>query len=308
MSRPFSRPWMRQAILTLGGNPMAVGLASRFGLALGAGRFVAGKTVADAVATVEQLNQQGLSATLDHLGESVQDEDRARNAAVEYLELLQVIDQHRLNANVSIKPTQMGLEISKDLCLENVRAIVAAAAGLGNFVRIDMEDFPHVQVTVDMFRTLRQDFDNVGLAVQAYLYRSLKDVEDLAPLTPNLRIVKGAYDEPGTVAFPDKRDVDENFRQLVALNLHHGGYTAVATHDPRLIEFTLGLISRLGYQNLEFQMLYGIRPDLQSRLADQGYRVRVYVPYGTDWFPYFVRRLAERPANLAFFLSNLRYR
>jgi proline dehydrogenase len=274
---------------------------------LGARRFVAGETWDQAAAHVQALNDQGVIATMDYLGESVADERQALAARDVYLELLDHIKTSGVTANVSLKLTQMGLDISPGFCAGNVAAIVGRAAELGNFVRIDMEDSPRTDKTIEIFRGLRQRFDNVGLVLQAYLLRSEDDIRALAGLRPRLRLCKGAYLEPATVAFPKKKDVDENFKRLITLSLELGCHTAIATHDERIIAWAERLISErhIPRDLYEFQMLYGIRPALQRRLAADGHTVRVYVPFGEQWYPYFTRRLAERPANILFLLSNL---
>jgi len=299
--------FFRRLILTLAGNRLVTRLVSRYGMRLGARRFVAGEDWEQAVVQVKALNDSRMSTTLDYLGESVTDTAQARAARDTYLALLEKIDASGVRASVSLKLTQMGLDISRELCVENVGAIVRKAADLGNFVRIDMEGSAYTQVTIDIYRELRRDFDNVGLVIQAYLYRSEEDVRSLAGLRPDLRLCKGAYLEPADVAFPRKADVDENFKNLIALNLGQGGRTAVATHDEKIISWTEAYIreNRVPKELYEFQMLYGIRPALQRRLADAGHPVRIYVPFGTEWYPYFTRRLAERPANVLFFLGNL---
>jgi proline dehydrogenase len=298
---------MRKAILTVAGSRPVTRFVTRYGLRLGAGRFVAGEDWDQAVGQVRTLNSRGIIATLDYLGESVSDRAMAEAARDVYLDLLGRIAASGVDANVSLKLTQMGLDIAPDFCRENVEAIVRQAAGLGSFVRIDMEDSPRTDATIDIFRRLRAEFGNVGLVVQSYLYRTEKDVRDLADLRPNLRVCKGAYLEKPDVAFPRKADVDENFKRVVLLNLELGGKTCLATHDERIVNWATGVIRGKGISadRYEFQMLYGIRPQLQRQLAAEGHPVRVYVPFGKQWYPYFTRRLAERPANVFFILSNL---
>lgn len=299
---------LRRSILTLAEQDYVRRMATRYGLKLGASRFVAGATVDEAIEVVRQLNRDGILATLDHLGESVEDPAAARQAAEDYLVLLDRIAESGVNSNVSLKLTQMGLKIDPALCRENVRRIVERAGQYQNFVRIDMEDSPVVDITLDIFRELRRDFSNVGTVIQAYLYRAEEDVRQLGEeLDANLRLVKGAYNEPPSVAFPEKKDVDENFLNLIKLHLRGGHYTAVATHDEAIIEATKRFAAeeKIPRSLFEFQMLYGIRSNLQKSLADEGYTVRCYVPYGTEWYPYFMRRLAERPANVGFILRNL---
>jgi proline dehydrogenase len=276
-------------------------------------RFVAGNTLAEALDVVYGLNQRGLEVTLDHLGESVSDEASARQAAGEYLELLDAIDAHAARATVSLKLTQIGLDIREDLCLDNMRRILARAAETGNHVTIDMESTAHTEATLRVFRTLRQEhgFDNVGIVIQAYLYRSESDMRALAAEGAFVRLCKGAYKEPPDRAFPDKADVDASFVHLTELFLTPearaaGAYLGIATHDEAMIAAAKRYIQAqdVPYETFEFQMLYGIRSKLQEQLRDDGFTMRVYVPYGTQWYPYFMRRLAERPANVWFLLSN----
>ncbi len=296
---------MRKVVLTVAGNRLVSSLVHRYGMRL-VRRFVAGEEWEKAAEQVRALNSKGLSASMDYLGESVSDRKMAEGARDVYLDLLDKIAACGVQANVSLKLTQMGLDISPDFCLENVRTIVRKAKGLGNFVRVDMEDSPRTDVTIDIFRKLRADFDNVGLVVQSYLYRTEKDVRDLAGLAPNLRVCKGAYLEKPDVAFPKKADVDANYLRLVLLNLESGGKTCLATHDEKIINWAKALIKEkgIGPERYEFQMLYGIRPALQRQLAAEGHTMRVYVPFGKQWYPYFSRRLAERPANILFFFVN----
>jgi len=299
--------FIRKAILTVAGSRPVTRFVTRYGLRLGAGRFVAGEDWDQAVGQVRTLNSRGIIATLDYLGESVSDRAMAEAARDVYLDLLGQVAASGVDANVSLKLTQMGLDIDPGFCHENVRAIVRQAAGLGSFVRIDMEDSPRTDATIDIFRRLRAELGNVGLVVQSYLYRTEKDVRDLAGLRPNLRVCKGAYLEKPDVAFPRKADVDENFKRVVLLNLELGSKTCLATHDERIVNWAREVIRDKGISadRYEFQMLYGIRPQLQRQLASEGHPVRVYVPFGKQWYPYFTRRLAERPANVFFILSNL---
>jgi len=275
-------------------------------------RFVAGETLEEAVGTIKALNRRGILATIDHLGENVSCEDEARQAAEEYRRALDALAESGVDSNVSLKLTQMGLDIDQGFCQENVAKIVEHAKRKGNFLRIDMEGSPHTERTIQVYRALRQRYDNVGIAIQSYLYRSLDDVRQMIPQGLNVRLCKGAYDEPPDIAFPDKRDVDANLIRLMEMLLTEearkaGCYPALATHDEKIIDWCKGYVQEqgIGKEGFEFQMLYGIRPQLQQELADQGYRVRAYVPYGNSWYPYFMRRLAERPANLLFLLGNL---
>ncbi len=270
-------------------------------------RFVAGEELDDAVTAARACNQAGMAVSLDYLGENVATSDDARRARDVYLRTFDRIAEQKLDANVSLKLTQLGLELGDALCQEMVKCIVERAAGYGNFVRIDMEGSAYTQRTVDLVKRVRARHTQIGAVIQSYLYRSEQDVKDLLGLGCRIRLCKGAYQEPPEVAFQKKADVDANFVKLMQLLLPSGVYHGIATHDPRMIAATLDFAARhsIGKDKFEFQMLYGIRTDLQRRLVGEGYRVRVYIPYGRDWFPYFMRRLAERPANLMFFLRHL---
>lgn len=276
-------------------------------------RFVCGETLEEGTAGICQLNQNNISVTLDHLGESVCQETAACSAADEYLAMLDCISQKKLDATVSLKLTQMGLDISEELCLKNLRRIIQKAKDNNNKVTIDMEDTPYTDVTLKIYRTMIMDgFRNTGIVLQSYLRRTESDVKDLLHLGPHVRLCKGAYKEPKTVAFPKKSDVDKNYTNLLEImfqnsSLDKGTYPEIATHDEKIINWTLDYVrqKRIPADKFEFQMLYGIRRDLQERLVQDGYRMRVYVPYGTHWYPYFMRRLAERPANVVFLLKNL---
>ncbi|MBX5435684.1 MAG: proline dehydrogenase family protein [Alicyclobacillaceae bacterium] len=297
---------VRGMFLAMAGSAAARRLARRYGLCLGAARFVAGETIDAAIEVVRKLNRSGMSAILDHLGEFVQ--DAAEAAAVdELLAALAAITAARVDSSVSVKLMQLGLDVDRELCAANLRRILAAARDCQLQVTIDMEDYRHCQAIFDLFEQMRREFDNVGTVVQAYLYRSFEDVLRLGAMGAHLRIVKGAYREPASVAYPDKSDVDANYVKLMEASLLGPGFTAIATHDEQIIRHAISFISARGLSRdkYEFQMLYGIRPQLQMRLAEAGYPVRIYVPYGTDWFGYFMRRLAERPANVAFVLRGL---
>jgi proline dehydrogenase len=270
-------------------------------------RFVAGEEISQAVEAIKQLNSKHISATFDHLGESISAEAETLEEVREYQRLIDSIVSNGLDSNVSVKLTQLGLDIDNELCYRNTRAIVEAAHRQQNFVRIDMEDSPKTDATFDIFRRLRGEFENVGIVVQAYLYRTEKDVEDLLKLNARIRLCKGAYKEPESVAFPDKADVDKNYIKLMKMLLPSGIYHGIATHDPNMIEATKSFAREAGISadKFEFQMLYGVRRDLQEGLVKEGWRVRVYVPYGKFWYPYFMRRLAERPANVWFIMKNM---
>jgi proline dehydrogenase len=276
-------------------------------MSLGAARFVAGETLDDCVAVLRKLNAQGLHANTTILGEDVEDAAEARAVATQYEGVLERLHDEELRANVALKLTHLGLDLGADLAYENVRRVVERAAALGNFVRIDMEYSAVVDATLDIYRRLREDgLDNVGTVLQSYLYRADADLESLLPLDPNLRFVKGAYLEPPDVAYPEKADVDAAYIRLVERSLKDSGYTAIATHDESLIEHAISFTEReaIGRDRFEFQMLYGVRPKLQLDLVGRGYKVLVATPFGPEWFPYLMRRLAERPANLAFFMRN----
>jgi len=270
-------------------------------------RFVAGETLDDAIEAGREVNRTKRSASLDLLGENVSDEAGARHAAEDYLTIFDRIAREKLDANVSLKLTQLGLDLGAPLCQELLEGIVAHAAELGNFVRIDMEGSAYTQRTVEITRRARTKHPNVGTVMQAYLYRAEQDVKDLLSAGCRMRLCKGAYKEPPDIAFQKKRDVDANYIKLMEMLLSSGIYHGIATHDPPMIQAAKKFVRErnIGRELFEFQMLYGIRTDLQQQLVREGYRLRVYIPYGTDWFPYFMRRLAERPANLVFFLRNL---
>jgi proline dehydrogenase len=270
-------------------------------------RFVAGDRLDDAVRVVTDVNRRGWSASLDHLGENVTEERAARAATDDYLAAFERIAAERLNANVSVKLTQLGLDISADLCQELLTRILKRAQQLDNFVRIDMEGSAYTQRTLDLVLALHERFPNCGLVLQSYLYRTVDDIARVNAAKVRVRLVKGAYDEPPDIAFPKKADVDAKFEAEMRQLLSDGTYPAIATHDDRLIEATT-LFARehqIPSDRFEFQMLYGIRRDLQDRLLREGYRVRIYVPYGTEWYPYLMRRLAERPANLLFIVRSV---
>ena len=289
-----------------------------------ASRFVAGEGPESAINAINSLNRIGICATLDHLGESVSTAEEAAAAADEIIYILEEIDQMQVRSGVSIKLTQIGMALEGTVCEINLRRILEKAKELNNFIRIDMEDSPFTEITLSIFRKmLTEGFEeNVGIVIQAYLYRSEKDIRNLIEMGARIRLCKGAYKEPADIAFPKMKDVDANFDELTKLMID-GALThrmpiisncgkfppipAIASHDPARISYAKVYAQRVGLpmEAIEFQMLFGIRRDLQESLKNEGYPVRIYVPYGTEWYPYFVRRLAERPANLWFFVSNL---
>jgi len=272
-------------------------------------RFVAGEDIEEAIVAIRELNQKGCTASFDHLNESVARAEETEEEVREYLQILSRIDDTGIQSNVSIKLTQFGLEIDPELAYKNARRIVEDAARRGNFVRVDMEASHVTQITIDIFKRLRAEFglNDVGIVMQSYLRRTFDDVQDLLKIPARIRICKGAYNEPPEVAFPDKKDVDDNYVRVMRTLLSSGVYHGIATHDPKMIEATIDYAQRerIGKEAFEFQMLYGIRRDLQVQLARAGYNMRVYVPYGKHWYPYFMRRLAERPANIWFVLKNM---
>jgi proline dehydrogenase len=269
-------------------------------------RFVAGEQLDEAIQATRVLNQRHIQVALDHLGENVSDEKEARAAAQDYINALEDIKKTGVDANISIKLTALGLDISQELCERNVRSILELAQGYGIFVCIDMEGSDYTERTIDITRRMHQQFEHVGTVIQSYLYRSRKDVEQLIAQGIRMRLVKGAYKEPKTVAIQSKSEVDHNYVQLMMVLLARGNFPAIASHDEAIIEATCKYARDHGISRdaFEFQLLYGIRRDLQEKLVRQGYHVRVYVPYGSQWYPYLMRRLAERPANLMFVMSN----
>ena len=269
-------------------------------------RFVAGETLDEAIAAARACNDAGMMVSLDHLGENVSTTSEAQRSRDAYLEVFERIAAEKLHANVSCKLTQLGLDINIEFCEGLVLSIVERAAGFDNFLRVDMEGSLYTQRTIDLVKRVRARNPAVGTVIQSYLYRSETDVADLLAYGCRIRLCKGAYKEPEDVAYPRKEDVDANYIRLTQLLLSSGFYHAIATHDPRMIAATIryAAAKQISKDDFEFQMLYGVRTDLQRRLVQDGYRVRIYIPFGVDWFPYFMRRLAERPANVGFLLRN----
>lgn len=287
-----------------------------------ASRFISGEKLEDAIRAIKELNEKGINATLDHLGEHTTNAEEARRAVQDVLKAIDAIEQSSVRANVSIKLTQLGLQLGEELCAENLRCVLEYARDRGNFVRIDMEDSPWVDTTLSLLARMKDCcLTNSGVVIQSYLYRSEEDVTKLLVDGTRIRLCKGAYKEPPTVAFPKKRDVDANYDRLTKLiidaarslgspAISENGkippIPAIASHDPKRLEYAKAYAQQVGLPKnaIEFQMLYGIRRDLQEQTVKEGYPVRIYVPYGTEWYPYYVRRLAERPANVWFFISN----
>lgn len=276
-------------------------------LTLLAKRFIAGETPESAVAAVEALRAAGMCASLDILGENVASKEDAVRTADNYIDLLRAIDEHHLPSHISLKLTQMGLDISEGFCHDNVRRILERAKAMGIFVRVDMEGSPYTERTLDLVRRWHEGFDNVGTVIQTYLYRSEKDIADLNRRKIRVRLCKGAYKEPKEVAFPRKEEVNANYVALIDLLMKEGSFPAYATHDGRMIEAVKESARRLGRtaKDFEFQMLYGVNRKGQRQLVAEGYAMRVYTPFGSHWFPYFSRRIRERKENLLFILKHL---
>ena len=286
-------------------------LASRYGMAGAEGfarRFIAGETIEEAIDASRRLQASGLLLTLDYLGESVRSADEAAAATREYVRLIQVIVASGIERNISLKLTQLGVDVDRATCVDNLRRILDPAQRHGFYVRIDMENSPYTEVTLEVFETMwQQEYRNVGVALQSGLYRTEHDVRRMNELGARVRLVKGAYKEPATVAHQQKADVDAAFVRLMRLLLDEGTYPAIATHDERMIRETQAYAVEKGIakERYEFQMLYGIRRDLQTSLCAAGHPMRIYVPFGREWFPYFMRRLGERPANVGFVIRGI---
>jgi proline dehydrogenase len=298
---------LRKGILAAADSRRVQSLVRRHGMRLGASRFVAGETLDECVAVLRRLNERGLYANTTLLGEGVLEPTETASVVRAYRTIIDRIADEGLRANVALKLTHLGLEIDEELAYTNMRELAEHAATRGGFVRIDMEQSQFVDATLRIYRRLRESgVDAVGTVLQSYLYRTAADLEELLPLAPNLRLVKGAYLEAPAVAYPRKSDVDAAYIRLLERMLLESGHTCVATHDSALVQHTIRFASdhRIARDRFEFQMLYGVRPQLQLDLARRGYKVLVATPYGPEWYPYLMRRLGERPANLLFFLKN----
>lgn len=301
---------LKEPILKLSQSPQMKGFVTRnqFGRKV-AQRFVAGETVEDAVKASREMNQLGIHVSLDHLGENTTNVDEAKKATDAALEILAAIGKEKLDANISVKLTSMGQDIDHDLCLDNICRVVKQAHEQGNiFIRLDMEGSAYTQSTLDLFRELWDDgHQNVGIVLQSYLYRTEQDVEDAIKRQVRVRLCKGAYLEPATVAYQEKAQVDRNYVRCMERLMSAGNYPGLATHDEAIINHAIDYArqNKIGPERFEFQMLYGVRRDLQKKLVGQGYNVRAYIPYGSEWYPYLMRRMAERPANLFFITSQL---
>ncbi|NIK77965.1 proline dehydrogenase [Paenibacillus castaneae] len=299
--------WYRRTLLTITGFKFVEKMSTTYGKGL-ASRFIAGETLDEALDEVEQLNGLGIMATLDHLGEGITELSEAAAYKEQYIKLIEGIAARKANTNVSLKPTQMGLGLDQTVCLSNIREVVKQARHCRNFVRIDMENSPYTQATIDIVRRLHKEgLTNVGTVLQAYLFRTQQDAEDLLREQINLRLVKGAYKEADAVAYQKTSEVVESFKSIIKLHLDNGVYTAIASHDDAIISWVKAYTraKQIPKHAFEFQMLYGLRMNEQARLAKEGYRIRCYVPYGVMWYPYFTRRLAEKPANLMLVLKNM---
>ena len=299
----------RKAILAAATNPQVRSVVSRYGMRLGGSRFVAGEKLDDCLDVLAGLNAKGLRANTTLLGEDVRSADEARDVTAQFTTILDRIAERELRVNLAVKLTHLGLLIDEELAYENLTTIVDHAASLSNFVRIDMEQSELVDATLRIYRRARDEGrESVGCVLQSYLYRTPEDLEALLPSVPNLRLVKGAYLEPSDVAYPRKEDVDAAYVTLLERALLGGAYLAIATHDERMIDHAIAFAERsgIGRDRFEFQMLYGVRPQLQLSLVARGFNVLVATPFGPEWYPYLMRRLAERPANVLFVARNLR--
>lgn len=297
----------RSVLLTMAKSKFLKKALTKNGLKFGADRFVAGLDVETTIKAVQELNKRGILATMDQLGEGITKPEEARKATKGCIEILEGINKSGVQANLSLKLTQLGLELSKELCMENMQKIIDVAKKYDIFVRIDMEDSPFCDVTLEITKYFKAQHDKVGTVLQSCLYRAFDDMKAVEKQNMNLRLVKGAYKESKEVAFPDKKDVDENFKKMIRQHLDSGCYLAVATHDEALCEYALNYVKEknIPKEQFEIQFLYGIRQDLHKKYSAAGYTLRLYVPFGYDWYPYNMRRLAERPANVWFVLKNL---
>ncbi len=299
---------LRNFIFWLSTKKSVTGALAERGMRYGfARRFVAGEALEDALAASKELNRESRSVSLNHLGENVSNAAEARKVAESYAAMLRALDRDALDGNISIKLTQLGLDFDDGLCQSLARDIASTAAGIGRSVEMDMEGAAYTEKTLRIFEAVQLEFPGTGLAVQAYLHRTADDVERLAPLKPKLRLVKGAYREPPSMAVQKKSQVDDNYRKLVATLLDGRFFPAIATHDVAMLDHARAIIRerKIPPDKCEFQMIYGIRRDLQAQIRGEGHALRIYVPFGSEWCPYFMRRLSERPANCLFVVRNL---
>lgn len=297
----------RDFFIALSNNQFLNDNAKRWGFRLGAEKFVAGTDLPQAAEKVKELNERGIAVTLDNLGEFVNDRTEAEAAKNQILEVIEYIHEERLNGHLSVKLTQVGLDIDKEFCMDNMREILTKASEYDIFVNIDMEKYIHYQPTLDIVKELHKDYENVGTVMQTYLYRTMDDLKDLEDV--RLRIVKGAYKESEEVAFQEKEDIDANFMEAVKIRLQGNAFTSIATHNHNLIENIKKYVEehQIDKRKFEFQMLYGFRVEMQYALAEEGYNFCTYIPFGDDWYGYFMRRLAERPQNINLVLKDTFY-
>ncbi len=295
----------RNFFIALSKNQPLNSAAKKWGLKLGAGKMVAGTDIESMMQTVEQLNADGISATIDSLGEFVHTKEEATKAKEAILKTLQAIQSHGVHGHMSVKLTQIGLDVDPDFCLKNIQEIVSAAANYNIFINLDMEDYDHLQQTLNILDALLKDYENVGTVIQAYLYRSEKDLENLQHV--RLRLVKGAYKESVEVSYQEKKEIDANYLKLIKIHLQLPGYTSIATHDHHIIEQVKAFVqeNHISRDCFEFQMLYGFRSEMQKDLAKEGFSFTTYVPFGKDWYAYYMRRLAERPQNIILALRSM---
>jgi proline dehydrogenase len=289
---------LKDLFIGLSKNQFLNNAAKNYGLKLGAQTVVAGTNLEEAIKSIKELNAHGISCTVDNLGEFVYEKEEATEAKEQILEVIEAIHKHKVDAHISLKPSQLGLDIDYDFCSNNLREIVARAHNYGIFINIDMEDYKRLEPSFDILDELSKEYDNVGTVIQAYFYESEENIKKYQNY--RLRIVKGAYKEPLKVAYQDKEDIDENFIKLIEWHLLNGKFTSIATHDHKIINHVKEFVKNNNIPNdkFEFQMLYGFRKDLQLKLANEGYNFCTYVPFGNDWYGYFMRRLAERPQNI----------
>ncbi len=291
-------PVLKDIFIGLSQNQLLNSTAKKYGLKLGAQNVVAGTNIVDTIQSIKELNAHGISCTVDNLGEFVFEKEEAIAAKEQIIEVIEAIHENKVDAHISLKATQLGLDIDYDFCLENVREIVGKASGYNIFINFDMEDHSHLQPTFDILNELSKQYSNIGTVIQAYFYQAQEDLEKYKDF--RLRIVKGAYKEPIDLAYQDKKEIDENYIQLIEWHLLNGKFTSIATHDHNVINHVKEFVkvNNISYDKFEFQMLYGFRKDMQLQLAKEGYNFCTYVPFGDDWYGYFMRRLAERPQNL----------
>ena len=297
--------WLKNFFIGLSQNQILNKAAQKYGLKLGAQSVVAGTNIEEMIESVRQLNAQGISATIDNLGEFVYEKEEALAAKQKILNVIEAINENRIDAHISLKPTQLGLDIDFEFCLKNVKEIVSKAQQYNIFVNFDMEDYDHLQPSFDLIDELSKEYNNIGTVIQAYFFRAEDDIEKYKDY--RLRIVKGAYKESETVAYQDKSEINERFIRLIEYHLTHGKFTSIATHDHNIINYVKKFVeeNQIPRDKFEFQMLYGFRKDMQLSLAKEGYNFCTYVPFGTDWYGYFMRRLAERPQNLNLFFKQV---